>query len=143
MRVNSFVSDKIYLEADTGPDQEPVKFLAKVFTASVPRRMGDYACQSVFYSLQLEDVFFVYTVQKRFTIINSATNYSVSNRNCGIPVQMFANPSKFVHVVVAGFNYGVNMTDKAEILVKYDPKITSRWNGGDVFAENIYGKTLQ
>ena len=33
---------------------------------------------------------------------------------------MFANPSKFVHVVVAGFNYRVNMADKAEILVKYD-----------------------
>ena len=36
---------------------------------------------------------------------------------------MFANPSKFAHVVVTGFNYRVNMADKAEILVKYEANI--------------------
>ena len=46
-------------EADTGPDREPVKFLAKVFTAGVLRRTGDYACMSVLNSLQPEDVFFM------------------------------------------------------------------------------------
>ena len=56
---------------------------------------------------------------------------------------MFANPSKFVYVVVAGFNYGVNMADKAEIFVKYDAKIMSRWSGWDVITEHIYGKTGQ
>ena len=44
---------------------------------------------------------------------------------------------------MAGFNYGVNMADKAEILVKYDAKITSRWCGWDVIAEDINGKTGQ
>ena len=33
MRVNGLVRDKIFFEADTGPNREPVKFLAKVFTA--------------------------------------------------------------------------------------------------------------
>ena len=53
---------------------------------------------------------------------------------------MFANLSKFVHVVVAGFNYRVNMADKAEI---YDAKITSGLSWWDVIAEDIYGKTGQ
>ena len=38
MKVNGLVSDKIYFEADTGPDREPVKFLAKFFTAGLLRR---------------------------------------------------------------------------------------------------------
>ena len=57
MRVNGLVSDKIYFEADTVPDREPVKFPAEVFTAGVLRRAGDYACKSVLNSLQSEDVF--------------------------------------------------------------------------------------
>ena len=51
---------------------------------------------------------------------------------------MFANQSKFVHVVLAGLNFGVNMADKDEIFVKYDSKITSKWRGWDVIAEDIY-----
>ena len=43
MGVNGLISYKIYFEADTGPHQEPVKFLAKVFTAGVLWRTGDYA----------------------------------------------------------------------------------------------------
>ena len=56
---------------------------------------------------------------------------------------MFANPSKFAHVVVAGFKYRVNMADKAEIFVKYDAKIMSGWSWWDVIAEDIYEKTGQ
>ena len=55
---------------------------------------------------------------------------------------MFVNQSKFAHVVVAGFNYRVNLADKAEIFVKNDAKITSGWSWRDVIAEDIYGKTL-
>ena len=55
---------------------------------------------------------------------------------------MLANPSKFAHVVVAGFNYEVNMADKAEIFVKYDTKITSRWSGWDVIFQSKNLKNL-
>ena len=41
---------------------KPLKFIVKVFTAAVLMRTGDYACKSVMNSLQLEDVFFVYTI---------------------------------------------------------------------------------
>ena len=43
MRVNGLVRDKIYFEADAGPDWEPVNFLTKVFTAGVLSRTGKYA----------------------------------------------------------------------------------------------------
>ena len=61
MGVNGLVSDKIYFEADTGQDREPVEFLAKVFTAGLLKRTGDYACKSVLNSLQPKNVFFMYT----------------------------------------------------------------------------------
>ena len=42
-----------------------------------------------------------------------------------------------------GFNYRVNMADKAEIFIKYDAKIMSGWSWWDVIAEDIYEKTGQ
>ena len=35
MKGNGLLGDKIYFEADAGPDQEPLKFPVKVFTACV------------------------------------------------------------------------------------------------------------
>ena len=62
MRDNGLVVDKIYFEADAVPDQEPVEFPVKVFSAGVLWRADDYAYKSVSNSLQFEKMFFVYSM---------------------------------------------------------------------------------
>ena len=62
MMTNGLMDNDVYSEADAGPDQEPGKFPAKVFTAGVLCRSDENWCKCVLNLLQLEDILFEYTM---------------------------------------------------------------------------------
>ena len=54
---------------------------------------------------------------------------------------MFANPSKFAHVVVAGLDYRVNVADKAEIFTsKLTPRLQAEAVGEMLLTRISMGK---
>ena len=61
MRGNGLVGDKIYFEANAVPDWEPVKFIAR---SSLLVYLGERVTMGarVLNLLQLEDIFYVYTI---------------------------------------------------------------------------------
>ena len=94
-------------------------------------------CHQRWYIKFIQAIFYVLLINEKWDWQNHM-RYNAKRRHL-----IMANLSKFAHVVVAGFNYGVNMADKVKIFFKYDTKITSRWSGWDVIAKDIYGKTGQ
>ena len=71
--------------------------------------------KTVLYSLQLFDVSVVYTIEKGVAVVNTASDDCVGHRYGGVPVKMFANAPKLVHVKVATLDDRVDVRDKFEI----------------------------
>ena len=82
----------------------------------------------------------MYTIEKRVAVVNTASDYCVCHRYGSVPVKMFANALKLVHVVVATLYNRVGVRDEVEILVKNYTKISGGWCGRDLVTKDMHGK---